>query len=90
MESRSGKEGGVIRVPGAAQHAFVMRCETGTATEPEFGKAPDQRRTTLLTLVRHRIRGTHRAHKKAACEGGLFVRNAYATYSNSYATYAKT
>ena len=44
-------------VPRAAQHE-VVRCRPGTVTNSEFGKAPDQRRTTSLSLVLRRIRGT--------------------------------
>jgi hypothetical protein len=48
----------LLRVPGAAQHAFVMRCRPGIVTNSESGKAPDLRRITSLTLVLHRVRGT--------------------------------
>jgi len=44
----------------ALRSALAVRCRTGTVTDPEFGKAPDQRRTTSLTLVLRRIRGTFR------------------------------
>src|SRR3972149_1511275 len=44
----------------AQRSAKAVRCRPGIVTNTEFGKAPDQRRTTSLTLVLRRIRGTAR------------------------------
>ena len=48
----------ILRVPGAAQHDFVMCCRTGTFTDIVPLTVPDQRRITSLRYVLHRVRDT--------------------------------
>ena len=72
-----------LRVPGAAQRETV-RCRTGTVTYSVFGKAPDQRRTTSLTLVLRRIRGTPAAYSRRVSNQRLRYKAAKA-FSSSVA-----
>ncbi len=57
----------ITRVPGATQHerSEVVRCRPGIVTKSEYGKVPDQRRTTRAAHSCCAASGTHGMRRRA-------------------------